>query len=78
MIMFLPISLTCVLGAQKNGLIETALLSTHNICFGREIRKKMLHSLIWGPVKGSKQYEPLIRQRAQSDLGPYSLQYKLL
>ena len=22
-----------VLGAQKNGLIETVLLSTHNICF---------------------------------------------
>ena len=28
-----------VLGAQKNPLIETVLLSTHNICFGREIRK---------------------------------------
>ena len=27
------------MGAQKNPLIETALLSTHNICFGREIRK---------------------------------------
>ena len=26
--------LTCVLGAQKNRLIETVLLSTHNICFG--------------------------------------------
>ena len=26
-------------GAQKNRLIETVLLSTHNICFGREIRK---------------------------------------
>ena len=23
-----------VLGAQKNGLIETVLLRTHNICFG--------------------------------------------
>ena len=30
---------TYVLGAQKNRLIETVLLSTHNICFGREIRK---------------------------------------
>ena len=28
-----------VLGAQKNRLIETVLLSTHNICFGWEIRK---------------------------------------
>ena len=25
---------TCVLGAQKICLIETVLLSTHNICFG--------------------------------------------
>ena len=32
--MFLPISLTYVLGAPKNHLIETVLLSTHNICFG--------------------------------------------
>ena len=31
---FLPISLTYVLIAQKNRLIETVLLSTHNICFG--------------------------------------------
>ena len=30
---------TCVLGAQKNCLNETVLLSTHNICFGWEIRK---------------------------------------
>ena len=28
-----------VLGAQKNRLIEAVLLSTHNICFGSEIRK---------------------------------------
>ena len=27
-----------VLGAQKNHLIETVLLSTHNICFGLEMR----------------------------------------
>ena len=29
-----PSFLTCVMGAQKNCLIETVLLSTHNICFG--------------------------------------------
>ena len=29
----------CLLGAQKNRLIETVLLSTHNICFGWEIKK---------------------------------------
>ena len=32
---FLPISFNIyVLGAHKNRLIETVLLSTHNICFG--------------------------------------------
>ena len=36
---FLPIILAYVLCAQKNRLIETILLSTHNICFGLEIRK---------------------------------------
>ena len=28
-----------VLGAQKNSLMETVLLSTPNICFGGDIRK---------------------------------------
>ena len=31
---FLPISFYICFGAQKNRLIETVLLSTHNICFG--------------------------------------------
>ena len=40
LLVFLYLSaLTCVLGAKKNGLIETVLLSTHNICFGSEVRK---------------------------------------
>ena len=34
-----PSVITSVLGAQKNRLIETVLLSTHNICFGLERRK---------------------------------------
>ena len=34
-----PWILTYVLGAQKNRLIETVLLSTHDICLGWEIRK---------------------------------------
>ena len=34
-----PQFLAYLLGAQKNRLIETVLLSTHNICFGWEIRK---------------------------------------
>ena len=32
-IFFYPYILAYVLGAQKNRLIETVLLSTHNICF---------------------------------------------
>ena len=31
-------------GAQMNRLIETVVLSTHNICFGSEIRKKIMFS----------------------------------
>ena len=33
-----PYVLAYVLGAQKNRLSETVLLSTHNICFGWKIR----------------------------------------
>ena len=33
LIIFLPINLNMCLGAQKNRLNETVLLSTHNICF---------------------------------------------
>ena len=33
-IIFFSISLNMCLGAQKSRLIETVLLSTHNICFG--------------------------------------------
>ena len=33
-IISLPINLSMCLGAQMNRLIETVLLSTHNICFG--------------------------------------------
>ena len=31
-----------VVGAHKNNLIETVLLSTHNKCFGGEIRNFIL------------------------------------
>ena len=34
-----PSIFTYVVGAQKNRLIETVLLNTHNRCFGWEIRK---------------------------------------
>ena len=36
---FYPSTLKYVLGAQKNRLIETVLLSTHNICFGLRNKK---------------------------------------
>ena len=36
---FYPSVLTYVFGAQKKLLNEIVLLSTHNICFGCEIRK---------------------------------------
>ena len=38
-----PSVLTYVLDAQKNRLIETVLLSTHNICFRWETRKLCLN-----------------------------------
>ena len=37
------------LGAQKNHLTEMVLLSTHNICFGWEIRKLFVdYALLFG------------------------------
>ena len=35
--------------AQKNCLSETVILSTHNICFGREIRKIIFR---YAPLSG--------------------------
>ena len=34
------------MGAKKNRLIETVLLSTHNICFGLEIKKYIWYTLL--------------------------------
>ena len=45
-----PSVLTYVLGAQKNRLIETVILSTHNICFASGTRKLILSTLCYlGP-----------------------------
>ena len=54
--------------AQKNQLIETVLLSTHNICFGLEIRKLffwyalltkvLLFKSVSGILSEIKQFEP--------------------
>ena len=41
-----PSVLTNVLGAQKNRLIKTVLLSTHNICFVLEIRIFFWYTLL--------------------------------
>ena len=38
------------MGAQNNRFIETVLLSTHNICFGLELRKFLLPTLNYRPV----------------------------
>ena len=35
------------MGAQKNRLIMTVLLSTHNMCFGWEIRKLIFWYTLW-------------------------------
>ena len=47
---FLPISLNIFLGAEMNRLNETVLLSTPNICFGREIRLEMCPGDTVGPT----------------------------
>ena len=39
-------NLTFVLGAQKNRLVETVLLSTHNICFDLQIRKVFFNKVL--------------------------------
>ena len=39
-----PLALTYLLGAEKSYLIETILLSNHNICFG-EKHDFFLHTL---------------------------------
>ena len=46
-----PLVKTCIVGAQKSHLIETVLMSTHNICYGTEIRKNnfQVYTIIWGP-----------------------------
>ena len=45
----LSISLTLVLGAQKESLIEMVLLSTQNICVGGEIKLEDLKVLRRSP-----------------------------
>ena len=42
-----PSILTYVLGAQKNRLTETVLLSTHSICFVLEIVKINFLYFVW-------------------------------
>ena len=49
---FLPISFNIYFG---NGLVEAVLLSAHNICFGREIRKIFFCYALLNKVLGSGQ-----------------------
>ena len=53
---------TYVLGAQKNRLIETVLLITHNICFGREMKKIVFQN---GLLSGLRLNVKLISERIQ-------------
>ena len=53
---FLTYQFSHVLGAQKNRLIETVLLSTHNLCFILEIRKLIFLLPTLKPVVGSYEY----------------------
>ena len=53
---FLPIILAYVLGAQKNRLIETVLLSTHNICFGWEIKLVFRYALLTKVLQTQKTF----------------------
>ena len=54
------------MGAQKNHLIETVLLSTNNICFGGEIRKLFFWytQKAWITLTNSKQFGPRSGQTA--------------
>ena len=52
--------LTFVLGAQKNCLIETVLLSTHNICFGLEIIELNFNYALINRVLCAGWSEPLL------------------
>ena len=54
------VSWTYVLGAQKNSLIETVLLSTHNICFVWEIRKLNFRYALLTKVLGKKELVALL------------------
>ena len=45
-IVFYSLLKTCVLGAHKNHLIETFLLSTHSICFDQEMRKMIFNYVL--------------------------------
>ena len=52
-----------VLGPQKNRLSETVLLSTHNICFGCELRKMIFnYTLLLGKLKGALERQHIDKQ----------------
>ena len=60
MIFFLSISLNMCVGCSKNRLLETVLLSTHNM-FWLSNKKNyfQLRTLNWGPVNDLKFYDEL-------------------
>ena len=72
LIFSLPSVLTCF-GAQKNRLIETVLLSTHNICFGcGEMKKKMVCTLNLSPADVKGRLSPALKTFFYIDV-PYHI-----
>ena len=66
---FSSISFTYVLGAQKDYLIETVLLRTHNICFGWEKRKTIFHyPLLFSSTQLSTKFILLINVKMPTTL----------
>ena len=59
------------MGAQKNRLIETVLLSTHNICFGWEIRKLTFHYTLLTKVLKHKVMDADDGQEGKVDHEPH-------
>ena len=72
-----PSILTYVLGAQKKRLIETVLLSTHNICFGWEIRKWIVSKSIF-PIYCHQPLFPLFPRHGTTTIYKYSKKWAKL
>ena len=67
------------MGAQKNRLIKTVLLSTHNISFGLEMRKMIFsYTLLSGGLAEAFIFVPSLEAPARLDKSPLLLVYALM